>query len=91
MKNGMRAITRQIRLKEWTGVFRDRAESGMLVKDYCDAHGITKDTICQGSYVDADIDIEDETHIVTLSTCSYDSDVRFTVSAVRVDEHEWSP
>ena len=46
-------------------------------------------TICQGSYVDADIDIEDETHIVTLSTCSYDSDVRFTVSAVRVDEHEW--
>jgi len=50
-----------------------------------------ENTICQGSYVDADIDIEDETHIVTLSTCSYDSDVRFTVSAVRVDEHEWSP
>lgn len=47
-------------------------------------------TICQGSYVDADIDIEDETHIVTLSTCSYDSDVRFTVSAVRVDEHMWN-
>ena len=43
MKNGMRAITRQIRLKEWIEVFRDRAESGMLVKDYCDAHGITKD------------------------------------------------
>ena len=54
-------------------------------KDY------VENTICQGSYVDADIDIEDETHIVTLSTCSYDSDVRFTVSAVRVDEHEWSP
>lgn len=50
-----------------------------------------EDTICQGSYVDADIDVDDETHIVTLSTCSYDSDVRFTVSAVRVDEHEWSP
>ena len=48
-----------------------------------------EDSICQGSYVDADIDIDDETHIVTLSTCSYDSDVRFTVSAVRVDEHEW--
>ena len=47
-----------------------------------------EDTICQGSYVDADIDVDDETHIVTLSTCSYDSDVRFTVSAVRVDEHE---
>ena len=48
-----------------------------------------EDSICQGSYVDADIDVDDETHIVTLSTCSYDSDVRFTVSAVRVDEHEW--
>ena len=47
-----------------------------------------EDSICQGSYVDADIDVDDETHIVTLSTCSYDSDVRFTVSAVRVDEHE---
>ena len=45
--------------------------------------------ICQGSYVDADIDVDDETHIVTLSTCSYDSDVRFIVSAVRIDEHEW--
>ena len=49
-----------------------------------------EDSICQGSYVDADIDIEDETHIVTLSTCSYDSDVRFTVSAVRIDEHKWN-
>lgn len=48
-----------------------------------------ENTICQGSYVDADIDVDDETHIVTLSTCSYDSDVRFTVSAVRVDEHCW--
>ena len=49
-----------------------------------------EDSICQGSYVDADIDIDDETHIVTLSTCSYDSDVRFTVSAVRIDEHKWN-
>ena len=48
------------------------------------------DTICQGSYVEADIDVDDEAHIVTLSTCSYDSDVRFTVSAVRVDEHMWN-
>lgn len=50
-----------------------------------------EDSICQGSYIDADIDVDDETHIVTLSTCSYDSDVRFTVSAVRIDEYEWSP
>ena len=49
-----------------------------------------EDSICQGSYVDADIDVDDETHIVTLSTCSYDSDVRFIVSAVRVDEHMWN-
>ncbi|WP_177184149.1 class B sortase [Pseudobutyrivibrio sp. UC1225] len=56
-----------------------------------DFKDFVENTICQGSYVDADIDIEDETHIVTLSTCSYDSDVRFTVSAVRVDEHMWSP
>jgi len=48
-----------------------------------------EDTICQGSYVDTDIDVDDETHIVTLSTCSYDSDVRFTVSATRVDVHMW--
>lgn len=56
-----------------------------------DFKNFVEDTICQGSYVDADIDVDDEAHIVTLSTCSYDSDVRFTVSAVRVDEHEWSP
>ena len=37
----------------------------------------------------ADIDVDDVIHVVTLSTCSYDSDVRFTVSAVRIDEHEW--
>ena len=55
-----------------------------------DFKDFVENTICQGSYVDADIDIEDETHIVTLSTCSYDSDVRFTVSAVRVDEHMWN-
>ena len=55
-----------------------------------DFKDFVENTICQGGYVDADIDIEDETHIVTLSTCSYDSDVRFTVSAVRVDEHMWN-
>ena len=56
-----------------------------------DFRDFVENTICQGSYVDADIDIDDETHIVTLSTCSYDSGVRFTVSAMRIDEHEWSP
>ena len=56
-----------------------------------DFREFVENTICQGSYVDADIDVDDETHIVTLSTCSYDSDVRFTVSAVRVDKHECNP
>lgn len=55
-----------------------------------DFKDFVENTICQGSYVDADIDVYDETHIVTLSTCSYDSDVRFTVSAVRIDEHKWN-
>ena len=55
-----------------------------------DFKDFVENTICQGSYVDADIDVDDETHIVTLSTCSYDSDVRFTVSAVRIDEHKWN-
>ena len=48
-----------------------------------------ENTIITGSYVDSDLKVDDDTHIVTLSTCSYDSDVRFTVSAVRVDEHCW--
>lgn len=52
-----------------------------------DFKDFVEDTIFQESYVDTDIDVDDETHIVTLSTCSYDSDVRFTVSAVRVDEY----
>ncbi len=43
----------------------------------------------KGETVGTDIDVDDETHIVTLSTCSYDSDVRFTVSATRVDVHMW--
>ena len=49
-----------------------------------------ENTIIAGSYVDSDFAVDDNTHIVTLSTCSYDSDVRFTVSAVRVDEHKWN-
>ncbi len=55
-----------------------------------DFKDFVENTICQGSYVEADIDVDDEAHIVTLSTCSYDSDVRFTVSAVRIDEHMWN-
>ena len=48
-----------------------------------------ENTICTGNYADADVDIDEQTHIVTLSTCSFESDARFTVSAVRVDEHRW--
>ena len=55
-----------------------------------DFKDFVENTICQGSYVDVDIEVDDGIHIVTLSTCSYDSNVRFTVSAVRVDEHMWN-
>ena len=54
-----------------------------------DFRDFVENTILAGSYVDLDLEVEDATHIVTLSTCSYDSGVRFTVSAVRVDEHIW--
>ncbi len=49
-----------------------------------------KNEIIAGSYIDAELNVENDTHIVTLSTCTYENpDNRFTVSAVRVDEHKW--
>ena len=38
-----RLATKQIRLSEWAKVFRDRAESGMKIDDYCKSHGISRD------------------------------------------------
>lgn len=45
------------------------------------------DVIMAGNYLDTDMTIREEDHVITLSTCSDDND-RFVVSAVRVDEHE---
>ena len=39
-----RAATREIRLLQWQEIFHDRKESGLTVKDYCQSHGITKDS-----------------------------------------------
>jgi transposase-like protein len=39
-----RKVTRQFRLQQWQAIFHDRAESGLSVKDYCQNHGITKDS-----------------------------------------------
>lgn len=46
------------------------------------------DNIKAGSYLNSDISVKNEDHVVTLSTCTYDDDKRFIVSAVRVDETE---
>jgi len=34
-------------------------------------------------------ELEKNTSVEIFDRSSYDSDVRFTVSAVRIDEHEW--
>ena len=39
-----RTATRQFRLQQWQALFHDRAASGLTVKDYCQAHGITRDS-----------------------------------------------
>jgi transposase-like protein len=46
METGLttRRATREFRLQQWQGIFHDRAESGLTVKDYCQRHGITKDS-----------------------------------------------
>ena len=40
----------------------------------------------KADYVDADIDVDDETHIVTLSTCSYNR----AVSNLVIDKNDIS-
>lgn len=38
-----RLATRQIRIKEWSMIFKDRIESGMRVDDFCKSRGISRD------------------------------------------------
>ena len=57
-----------------------------------DFYSFLEDTIIRRSQVSCDINIRDYDHVVTLSTCSTaGSDYRFSVSAVRVGEHNRTP
>ena len=38
------AVTREVRLRQWREIIHARQESGLTVKDYCESHGITKDS-----------------------------------------------
>ena len=38
-----RLATRQIRIKEWSMIFKDRIESEMRVDDFCKSWGISRD------------------------------------------------
>ncbi len=46
------------------------------------------DEITSSSYCSSDIVATEDDHIVTLSTCTAEDDMRLIVSAVRLDEHE---
>lgn len=39
----VRETTTRIRLQYWNGIFKDRADSGLNVKEYCIQHNISKD------------------------------------------------
>ena len=63
------------------GIYTVFCEADEDFKDFVDTE------ICKGSYIPADMDVNEDTHILTLSTCSPGSAERFTVSALRIDEH----
>lgn len=42
MKSNLALSTRQIRIRQWAEVIRDRRESGMKVDEYCESHGISR-------------------------------------------------
>ena len=57
-----------------------------------DFYDFLEEAICNHSQVSCDINVRDYEHVVTLSTCSAaGSDYRFSVSAVRVEEHNRIP
>ena len=37
-----RLATTNIRIKQWTAIFKERAESGLTVDEYCDQNGISR-------------------------------------------------
>ena len=46
METGLttQAVAREVRLRQWQEIIHARQESGLTVKDYCESHGITKDS-----------------------------------------------
>lgn len=57
-----------------------------------DFYEFLENTICKRSLVDCDINVRDYDHVVTLSTCSTaGKKYRFSLSAVRVEEHDRVP
>ena len=38
-----RLVKRQIQLQKWACIFKDQAESGLTIENYCREHAITKD------------------------------------------------
>lgn len=42
MKMSTREATRQVRLKQWAGIIKEKASSGLHVVEYCQLRGITK-------------------------------------------------
>lgn len=56
----------------------------------CDFSTFVNDKIVSGSLLEekkADIEIADDSHVISLSTCTADDDTRFVVSALRIEEH----
>ncbi len=49
--------------------------------------GFVNNYIARYSYINAGIDVSDSDKIITLSTCSASDDIRFVVSAIKIDEH----
>ena len=39
--NNTKLAVNQIRLNEWTEIFKDRSSSGMTIMEYCQAHGLS--------------------------------------------------
>jgi putative transposase len=44
MKMNTRKITQEYRLAHWAGIVRDRIESGLNIREFCDREGICENT-----------------------------------------------
>lgn len=37
-----RLVTKQVKIQQWAGIIKSRAESGLTISEYCNTHGLTK-------------------------------------------------